>query len=90
MDFSELLAKIEEKGKATFCVKVSPGADKTEWQETLSDGTRKLKVKSAPERGRANNEVVEFIASSLKLPKKRVEIIKGGGARVKWIKIKKA
>jgi uncharacterized protein YggU (UPF0235/DUF167 family) len=89
MDFSEIQAKIKEKGKATFRVKVSPGANKTEWQKSLSDGTYKLKVKAAPEKGRANNEVLEFIASSLGLPKKRVEIIHGGGARVKWIKIKK-
>lgn len=90
MDFSVIQAKIKEKGKTTFKVKVSPGANKTEWQESLSDGTYKLKVKSAPERGRANNEVIEFIATSLSVAKKRVEIIHGGGARVKWIKIKKA
>lgn len=90
MNIQEIKDIIQDKGKFSFHVKVSPGADKTEWQAPLSDGTLKLKVKGAPERGKANEDVISFIASELGLNKKLVEITAGGGARLKRIKVKKA
>lgn len=89
MDLEELKNKIIKDGKAVFHVKVSPGADKTEWQESLVDGTFKLKVKEAPERGKANQSVIDFIANFFQVKRKAVSIIAGGGARLKRIKIKK-
>jgi len=90
MDISTWQKKLQEKGKISFHVKVSPGANKTEWQDSLADGTWRLKVKAAPERGQANAEVVAFIASVFMVNKKSVEITAGGGARLKRIKVKKS
>ena len=90
MDIADLQAKLNEKGKISFPVKVSPGADKTEWQEPLADGTLRLKVKAAPERGQANAELVAFLAGIFRVNKKVVEITAGGGARLKRIKVKKS
>lgn len=90
MDILDLQQKLQEKGKISFHVKVSPGADKTEWQPSLADGTLRLKVKAAPERGQANAETITFIASVFGVNKKLVEITAGGGARLKRIKVKKA
>lgn len=90
MELEDLKKKISQTGKAVFHVKVSPGADKTEWQESLADGTLKLKVKEAPERGKANQSVINFIASFFRVSRKSVSIIAGGGARLKRIKIKRS
>jgi uncharacterized protein YggU (UPF0235/DUF167 family) len=90
MDISELRQSLQERGKISFHVKVSPGADKTEWQAPLSDGSLRLKIKSAPERGQANAEFVEFIAASFGVSKKLVAITAGGGARLKRVKVKKS
>ncbi|MGE5425773.1 MAG: DUF167 domain-containing protein [Bacillota bacterium] len=89
MNIEEIKRALASKGKASFHVKVSPGADRTEWQEPLADGTLRLKVKSAPERGKANEEVVSFIASELGIRKKELEITAGGGARLKRLKARK-
>lgn len=89
MDLELLRNKIITDGKAVFHVKVSPGADKTEWQESLSDGTLRLKVKESPERGEANQSVINFIASFFQISRKSISIIAGGGARLKRIKVKK-
>lgn len=89
MDLRALQEHLVDKGKISFHVKVSPGADKTEWQEPLTDGTLRLKVKAAPERGQANAAVIVFIAAAFSVNKKSVEITAGGGGRLKRIKIVK-
>lgn len=89
MDIADIKEKLNKQGKAVFHVKVSPGSNVTEWQESLSDGTLKMKVKEAPERGKANEAVVNFVAETFLVSKKAVSIIAGGGARLKRIKIKK-
>lgn len=89
MNLDQIKDSLRVKGKVSFHVKVSPGADKTEWQDSLSDGTLRLKVKAAPEKGKANAEVEEFIAKELGLSKKLVEITAGGGGRLKRIKAKR-
>jgi len=90
MDIEDIKNKLKDQGKVVFHVKVSPGSDKTEWQESLEDGALKMKVKEAPERGRANEAVINFVAETFAVKKKLVSIIAGGGARLKRIKIKKA
>ncbi|MDX9779286.1 MAG: DUF167 domain-containing protein [Patescibacteria group bacterium] len=89
MGIADIKEKLNKQGKAVFHVKVSPGSNVTEWQESLSDGTLKMKVKEAPERGKANEAVVNFVAETFLVSKKAVSIIAGGGARLKRIKIKK-
>ncbi|MDD2681202.1 MAG: DUF167 domain-containing protein [Patescibacteria group bacterium] len=88
MSIEDIKNSLQDKGKCSFHVKVSPGSDITEWQESLADGTLKLKVKSAPERGQANDEVVSFVATTLGIKKKLVAITAGGGSRLKRIKAK--
>lgn len=89
MGIADIKEKLNKQGKAVFHVKVSPGSNMTEWQESLSDGTLKMKVKEAPERGKANEAVINFVAETFLVSKKAVSIIAGGGARLKRIKIKK-
>jgi len=89
MGIADIKEKFNKQGKAVFHVKVSPGSNVTEWQESLSDGTLKMKVKEAPERGKANEAVINFVAETFLVSKKAVSIIAGGGARLKRIKIKK-
>lgn len=50
-------------------------------------GRIKCHLKSAPEGGKANAELITFISSSLRLPKAAVMIISGETARHKRIKI---
>jgi uncharacterized protein len=45
---------------------------------------------SAPEKGRANRELIEFMAEILDVPVSAVSIVRGEGARQKVIRIETA
>jgi uncharacterized protein len=50
-------------------------------------GILKCLIKSAPENGKANREVIEIVANMLKITKKSVEIIQGLTSRKKRLAI---
>lgn len=58
-------------------VKVVPRSKLSEFAETLSDGTLKIRLKAAPEKGRANQELLQFLSESLHIPKSKIQIISG-------------
>ena len=66
-------------------VKVVPQSGKNGWK--LESGRLKCYLKSAPERGKANSELIDLIAKALNIPKYHVTIISGATIRLKCIKI---
>lgn len=66
-------------------IKVIPRASKRniikEWDSL------KIKLVSAPQDGKANKELREFLAKRLKVPKKSIEIISGEHSRDKRVSI---
>jgi len=46
-------------------VKVTPGAKKDEYKETLSDGTLKICLKASPTDGKANIALIKFIEENI-------------------------
>lgn len=68
-------------------VRLTPkgGRDALDGLETLSDGRMVLKarVRAAPEDGRANEALVELIASKLQTPRRSVSIVSGHTGRQK-------
>jgi hypothetical protein len=68
-------------------IKVLPGAGKTGFLGTMSDGTIKVAVGAAPEKGKANQELIKFLATELGVRKYQVKILSGVGERLKLIKI---
>jgi uncharacterized protein len=69
-----------------FEVKVIPSSGKIKWMLD-KNGQLKCYLKNPPEKGKANKELIEFIADSLSCPKAAVEIIKGQTTRKKTIKV---
>jgi len=49
--------------------------------------TYKIRVKSAPEKGKANAELIKFLAKEFSVPKENIEIISGKADRIKLIRI---
>lgn len=45
----------------------------------------KVRVAAAPERGRANEELLRHLAERLDLPRDRLEIVSGAGSRRKTV-----
>ena len=65
---------------------MSPGARRSEVVGRLGDAW-KLRVRSAPERGRANAEVSELLARRLRLPVRDVRVVSGHASRDKLVEI---
>lgn len=65
---------------------MSPGARRSEVVGRLGDAW-KLRVRSAPERGRANDEVIALLARTLRLPARDVRIVSGHASRDKLVEL---
>jgi uncharacterized protein (TIGR00251 family) len=85
INLAQLTNGIQIKDKvATLAIYVQPNARKTEF-EKIYDDQIKIKVHAPPEDGKANDEVIRYIASFFSLRKNQVEIISGHLARRKRI-----
>ena len=79
--------KIENKdGGIVFIVKVVPGSSRTQIKGIL-DGMLKVKVSSAPEKGKANQCLISFLAKKLALKKNALKIISGQNNQIKHITV---
>ena len=75
-----------------LALKVTPGARKNEilgWEDDYPQVGRVLKVKIAapPVEGKANKEIVLFLAKALGIPKTAVEVVHGTSGRIKLVEI---
>ena len=72
-------------------LRVTPksGRDAIDGIEELSSGQSvlKLRVRALPTDGEANDAVVALVAKSLKLPKSKVTLERGGTSRVKTLRL---
>jgi uncharacterized protein (TIGR00251 family) len=71
---------------ARIVVTVSPGAVRSELVGRHGDGWR-ARVAAPPERGRANDALVELLAGILGVPKARVRVVGGQSARRKILEV---
>jgi uncharacterized protein (TIGR00251 family) len=65
-------------------VKALPGASKTEFAG-VKDGRLRVRVAAAPEGGRANAELVSFLAKALGCPARDVVLLRGEKSRLKTL-----
>jgi uncharacterized protein len=68
-------------------VKANPGCGKTEIREKLEDGTLKINIAAPADKGKANAELIKFLAKEFKVPKNSIEIVSGRTSRDKLVKI---
>ena len=79
--------KFDENSKNYLRIKVSPRQPKTELYWLMDDWTLKIRLKAIPEKWKANQELIGFIAKELWISKDRIEIISGAGDSIKLIRI---
>lgn len=77
---------VQSGGDVTFFVKVVPGSSRTSIAGQL-EGRLKVKVAAAPEKGKANECLIAFLAKRCRVKKKAVSIVSGTSSPVKQIKI---
>ena len=71
---------------AILSLYIQPGASRSEISGE-HDGRLKVKIKAPPKDGEANENLIEFIASVLKLSKKSVHLLSGETSRQKSLLI---
>ena len=75
-----------------LALKVTPGARKNAilgWEEDYPQVGRvlKLKIAAPPVEGKANKEIVQFLAKALQVSKSSVEVVHGTSGRIKLVEI---
>ncbi len=72
-------------------IKVIPKSPKNEITEIMADDsgeqTIKIRIKAAPEKGKANAELIKFLSKELNIPKAGISIISGKTNQLKLLKI---
>jgi len=85
--FVKLKKLYQEKGEVYLRVKARPNASKTCFKEIMADETVKIDLAAAPEKGKANQELIKFLAKQFDVANGNVKIISGAGERLKLVKI---
>lgn len=74
-------------------IKVIPKSSKNQVTEIMEDETGeqtiKIRIKAAPEKGKANAELIKFLSKELKVAKENISILSGKTDQLKLIKIKR-
>ncbi len=55
--------------------------------DSFQDGVLKVRIHAPPDKGKANEMLIEFLADQLKIAKSRITIVSGHTNRLKKIKI---
>jgi len=78
-----------ENGGVYLRVKVRPNSAKTCAKEIMADETVKIDLAAAPVKGKANQELIKFLAEQFDAAAGNIKIISGAGERLKLVKIVK-
>lgn len=83
------LEKLNSDNEVYLKIKARPGASKTEVRGMLEgeEEVLKINVAAAPEKGKANVELVKFLAKAMQIDKGNIKIISGAGDKVKLVKV---
>lgn len=71
-------------GGTRIRVKVTPGAERTELVGRHGEAWR-IRVASAPERGRANDAALRLLAETLSVPRRNLSVVAGHTGREKIV-----
>ena len=77
----------EGRSGAAITIRVTPRAKKNEIVAILSDKTIKIKLAAPPVEGKANVELIKFLAKTLGVKKSDLEIVAGKTGRDKLISV---
>ena len=88
MDTLEHLKQIlASQGFVQIHIRAHPGAKETRFKHQMADGTWKIDIAAAPESGKANEELVRFLAETFGVPRLQVTVVSGQRGRNKIIRL---
>ena len=71
----------------TLSIRVRPGASKSKLTGEMDDGSIKVDIAAVPEDGKANRELIKFLAKEFGVPRGNVAIIGGVATRRKVVRV---
>lgn len=77
----------EAQSGAAFTVRVTTRARRREIVGIHEDGSLRIRLTCPPDQGKANEELVEFLAEVLGVAKSRIEIVAGEHGREKLVSV---
>lgn len=83
----KLKDKLASQKEIYLAVRVTTNAAKTELREIMADEALKIAIAAVPEKGKANTELIKFLAKEFSVSKNQVLLISGASERTKLIKI---
>jgi uncharacterized protein (TIGR00251 family) len=81
------LKQIINNNKGYIRIKAMPNSAKTEFRQILEDNTIKISINKSPERNKANQELIAFLAKYFKIKKTDVIILSGFTDQLKLIRL---
>ena len=85
--FDALLIEFRSKGSVTFAVRARPGMGETKVVKLMDDESVKIDVAAPAEGGKANAELVRFLAEEFSVKRDQVKILSGAASRLKLVRI---
>jgi uncharacterized protein (TIGR00251 family) len=83
----ELAAEFNREGRISLTLRVTPKSPKTAWAGRMEDGSWKVRLAAVAEDGKANAELIRFLAREFGVGRAAVTIVSGGTARMKQVRI---
>lgn len=87
IDVEVLRSRLAAEGKLSLHIRAIPKSPRTMWGDAMDDGSIKLRVAAVPEKGKANSEIVRFLASEFDVPRGSVEIVAGETSHTKQVRV---
>lgn len=87
MTVEDLVAGFNREGRISLTLRVTPKSPKTAWAGRMEDGSWKVRLAAVAEDGKANAELIRFLAREFGVDRSAVTIVSGGTARMKLVRI---
>lgn len=87
MTVDELVSRFKSEGRITLTVRVTPKSPKTAWAGAMEDGSWKLRLAAVAEQGKANAELIRFLAREFGVDRASVRILSGETSRIKLVAV---
>lgn len=77
LNIQEFFSALRSGNNLIFTVKVIPRSSRTQIAGRMDDGTLKIRLKAPPEHGKANAELLSFLAKELHVPVSQITMLTG-------------
>ncbi len=87
MTIEDRVAEFNREGRISLTLRVAPKSPRTAWAGRMEDGSWKVRLAAVAEDGKANAELIRFLAREMGVDRSAVTIVSGGTARMKQVRV---